>query len=154
MSEAKKKKKQKGLSTKICSLGLKVKKRNEWLGFYINSNTPSTLRARLIMICSAFSSWYLPIFASIAWTSMPSIKLKAAKWSFLVKYDSKYRNIVTILEEHTHVLHFFQIIIVLSQGWEIVFSFVESIKKEYQKHLRHLLNFYVHHPRTRSNSIK
>jgi hypothetical protein len=30
------------------------------------------------MICSAFSSWYLAILASIAATSIPSIKLNAA----------------------------------------------------------------------------
>lgn len=38
----------------------------------------STFRARLIIICSEFSSWYLAILASIAATSIPSIKLNAA----------------------------------------------------------------------------
>ena len=37
-----------------------------------------TFRARLIIICSAFSSWYLAIFSSMAETSIPSIKLNAA----------------------------------------------------------------------------
>jgi len=37
-----------------------------------------TFLARLIIICSAFSSWYLAIFSSMAETSIPSIKLNAA----------------------------------------------------------------------------
>ena len=38
-----------------------------------------TLRAWAFIICSAFSFWYCAIFSSIAGTSIPSIKLHAAK---------------------------------------------------------------------------
>jgi len=48
-----------------------------------------TFRARLIIICSAFSSWYLAIFSSMAETSIPSIKLNAAMWKRWGNHEKK-----------------------------------------------------------------
>jgi len=44
-----------------------------------NGKEEHTLFARDKNICSAFSFWYLAILASIASTSIPSIRLKASK---------------------------------------------------------------------------
>jgi hypothetical protein len=104
----------------------------------IEETIKSTFRARLIIICSAFSSWYLAILASIAATSIPSIKLNAAgrkgekfhKNIFLKRYRGKHKSLSWKL---THVFDFLQIIVVLFQRWKIIFTFIESINLQSSK---------------------